>query len=87
MSDVLKNPADLPLILGMYWRNKRLPNCRMFLRGLAKVLCSFTEEQLLETEYYGPVRLKDVISICQPKAKTPEQQKLFDRIINGEVLK
>ncbi len=87
ISTVIKTPADLPLILGMYWKNRKLPNCPMFLRGLAKVFCSFSEEEFLKTQYYGPVRMRDVLCLCQPKGKTPEQQAFFDKIANGEVLR
>ena len=87
MVDVLKDPADLPFILGMYWKNRKLPNCPMFLRGLARVFSSFTEEQFMKTQYCGPVRLRDVLCMCNPKGKTPEQSKFFDRIANGEILR
>lgn len=81
--DVIGDVSDLPLLLGMYWKNKKLPNSRQFIKGLARAFEKFTEEDFLGYPDLSPVKLRDVLFLCQPKPRTKEQEMLFKKIANN----
>jgi len=54
-------------------------------KGLNFSFNKFDEYQFAKYNRKGQVTLKDALFLVHPKAKNKEQQKLFDKIVNGEL--
>jgi 60 kDa SS-A/Ro ribonucleoprotein len=65
--------------------DKQTPVPIMLKKGIAKAFNKFNEYNFDKYDGNGMVKLKDALYITHPKAKSPAQQELFDKIISGNL--
>ena len=67
-----RNPSDLKPILSNQMK-----------KGLARAFRKFDEYQLAKYDRAGPIKLRDVLFLCHARPETPEQEALWQRLIDG----
>lgn len=78
--------ADEPgELLAMYWKDGRKPLPAALRRGLGRALLRFDAYQLAKYDRPGTVRLRDVVRVAHPKARTSDQADVFKRLLDGSL--
>jgi hypothetical protein len=79
--------ADEPAeFLAMYWQNGRQPLSAQVKKGLARAFTKFERYHLQKYNRDNAViKLRDVLFLTHPKAKSPEQQKDWDDLVAGTI--
>lgn len=88
VADVVERPDDITEILALYISAYGKPIPNGLKKALGAALGKFDEYQI--SKYSGgkkAVTFKDVLRLTHVKPKTPEQQELFNKIINGTLEK
>ena len=87
----LRRADELPEVLAYQLnRNKWAPRKgskipMMLKNGVAKAFNNFDEYQFAKYDREGLVTMRDALFMTHPKAKTREQQDLYNRIVTGEL--
>jgi len=88
LSTVIQRPDELTEFLAIYWPGgdrrgnpKKLSNPVRL--GLANAITKFNAYSLAKYNRDGIVKLKDIIRLCHPVPKDPEQALAFKQIIDG----
>lgn len=85
MKTVSVRPDDMTETLAYYLTNFKKPLPNSLKKGLADAFKTFDEYQLSKYDRSGAVKLKDIIKLVRPKPSTPEQAKLFKKVLEGEL--
>lgn len=83
---VAMRPDDLCGILSVYKRfyGKSFPNALR--KGIAEVFRTFDEDSLARYRSgKGSVTLRDLVRICHPAPENEDQEKLFRKVVRGEL--
>lgn len=84
LATVIHRPDELKEFLAMYWKDnsKKKTLSYQVKRGLAKAFGKFNEYQLAKYNQKDTVSLRDVLFLCHAKAKDPEQDALWKKLID-----
>lgn len=86
LAQLIQRPDELGEFLALYWQEHRQPLSRQVKRGLAKAFGKFNEYQLAKWDKNSAaVRVRDVMFLCHPKPRNPEQAALFKRIADNKM--
>jgi hypothetical protein len=85
LKEIIKRPDELTEFLAMYWSDGKQPLSKQVKIGLAEAFKKFNEYQLAKYNRDGAVKLRDVLFLTHPKASTPEQQEMWDRLVKNEL--
>jgi hypothetical protein len=83
---VIQRADELAEFLALYWKDGRQPLSAQVKKGLAQAFGKFNEYALAKYDRDGQVKLRDVLFLCHAKAKDAEQDTLWKRLINGELV-
>lgn len=84
LPDVIQRADELAEFLAIYWADgTHQPVSKQVKTGLAAAFHKFNEFQFAKYNRDGAVKLRDVLFQCHAKPKTPEQEALFKKIIDG----
>lgn len=91
---VCTRPDQMTELLSLYWKQNlkfvkmnpvSCPLAKQLKLGLARAFGNFDEYQLAKYNRDGPVKLRDVLFLCHAKPKDEAQEKLWRRLIDGEL--
>jgi len=85
ISRVIQRADEMTEFLSIYWKDGRCPLSAQVKKGLAGAFVKFDEYQLAKYNRDTDVKLKDVLFMCHAKPKTPEQEDLWKRLIDGKL--
>lgn len=82
---VCTRPDQLTEFLSIYWKtnNGKKAICKQAKLGLADCFDNFDEYQLGKWNRDSDIKLRDVMFLCHPNPKTPEQALLFKKLTDG----
>lgn len=86
INDTIKRADEMAELLSIYWRNGKKPLSKQMKLGLAKAFGKFNEYALARNDSDGVVKLRDVLFLAHPKPKDAEQEALFKRVANRELV-
>src|SRR5712692_9760623 len=81
----IQRADELAEFVAIYWKDGKAPLSAQAKKGLAKAFRKFDEYQLAKYDRNGPIRLRDVLFLCQAKPRDAEQAALWKRLIEGEL--
>lgn len=86
LSRIIQRPDELTEFLAIYWKEKKEPLSAQVKKGLASAFQKFTEYQLAKYNRLDKsVKLRDVLFLCHAKPKDKAQERLWKRLIKGEL--
>lgn len=85
LEKIIQRPDELTEFLAIYWKDKKEPLSGQVKKGLAKAFQKFNEYSLAKYNRDGAVKLRDVLFLCHAKPKDKAQDKLWKRLIKGEL--
>lgn len=84
LPDIIQRADELAEFVAIYWRDgNEQPLSKQVKTGLAAAFLKFNEYQFAKYNRDGAVKLRDVLFQCHAKPKTPEQEALFKKIVDG----
>lgn len=84
LPDVIQRADELAEFVAIYWKDgNEQPLSKQVKTGLAAAFLKFNEYQFAKYNRDGAVKLRDVLFQCHAKPKTPEQEALFKKIVDG----
>ncbi len=86
LSHIIQRADELAEFLAIYWKDGKRPLSAQVKKGLAQAFGKFNEYALAKYNRDGQVKLRDVLFLCHAKAKDQEQDALWKRLINGELV-
>ena len=86
LTTVIQRADELAEFLAIYWKDKRQPLSAQVKKGLASAFCKFNEYALAKYNRDGAIKLRDVLFLCHAKPKDKEQEALWKRLINNELV-
>jgi 60 kDa SS-A/Ro ribonucleoprotein len=87
LADVIQRPDELGEFLSLYWKDGKQPLSNQVKKGLAKAFTKFNEYQLSKWDKNSAaVSLRDVLFLSHAKPSTPEQEALFKRVANKQLV-
>lgn len=85
LANIIERPDELTAFLGMYWQDKKQPLSKQVKLGLAKAFRKFDEYQLAKYNQDDAIKLRDVLFMCHAKPKDKEQEKLWKKLVDGNL--
>lgn len=86
INQVIQRPDELAEFVALYNRDKRQPLSAQAKKGLAQAFTKFDEYGLAKyNQQDRQYKLRDVLFLCHAKPKDAAQQKLWERLIAGEL--
>jgi len=86
IAGTIRRADEMAELISIYWRDGKKPISKQMKLGLAKAFGKFSEYQLAKYDREGPVRLRDVLFLAHPKPKDDEQDALFKRVANKQLV-
>lgn len=87
LQTVIQRPDEMGEFMSLYWADKREPLSNQVKKGLAQAFVKFNEYQLAKWDKgSAKIALRDVMFLCHPKPSSPEQEALFKRVANEELV-
>lgn len=87
LTDVIQRPDEMGEFMSLYWSEKKTPVSNQVKKGLANAFVKFNEYQLAKWDKNSAaVSLRDVMFLTHPKPTSPEQEALFKRVANQELV-
>ena len=87
LTAVIQRPDEMSEFLSIYWKDGKTPLSNQVKKGLANAFVKFNEYQLAKWDKNSAaVSLRDVMFLTHAKPKTPEQEALFKRVANQELV-
>ncbi len=83
---VVQRPDELTEFVAIYWADGKQPLSAQVKKGLASAFGTFDEYQLAKYDRDGAIKLRDVLFLSHPKAKDAEQDALWKRLIDNELI-
>lgn len=85
LQNVIQRPDELAEYVAIYWKDGKCPLSAQSKKGLALAFNKFSEYSLAKYNREGAVTLRDVLFLCHAKPNSPEQQALWQRLIDGKL--
>jgi hypothetical protein len=85
LAEIIRRPDELAEFLAIYWKDGRCPISNQVKKGLARAFVKFDEYQLAKYNRDKDIKLRDVMFLVHPKAKTPDQEAVFKRLVDGNL--
>lgn len=82
----IQRPDEMAELLSLYWKGGKKPLTKQLKRGLAKAFKKFNEYSLAKFDKPGAVSLRDVMFLSHPCPDTAEQEALFKRVANKQLV-
>lgn len=82
---VVNRADELAELVAVYWRDGKRPLSKQMKLGLAAAFQKFDEYQLAKYNRDGAVKLRDVLFLCHAKPVDKKQEKLWKRLIDGDL--
>ena len=86
LSRVIQRADELAEFVALYWKDKKQPLSAQVKKGLAKAFEKFSEYDLGKYNRDGAVKLRDVLFLSHGKPKDKEQEALWKRLIDGQLV-
>lgn len=86
VASTIRRADEMAELISIYWRDGKKPLSKQMKLGLAKAFGKFSEYQLAKYDREGPVRLRDVLFMVHPKPKDEEQEALFKRVAERQLV-
>lgn len=86
IADVIQRPDEMTELVSLYWKNGKKPLARQLKKGLAKAFVKFNEYSLAKFDKKGVIRVRDIMALCRPKPQSAEQEALFRRIADRQMV-
>ncbi len=85
LSRVIQRPDEITEFLALYWKDGRCPLAASVKKGIARAFNRFNEYSLAKYNRDGAVKLRDALFLCHAKPEDKKQEKLWSRLIEGEL--
>jgi 60 kDa SS-A/Ro ribonucleoprotein len=85
LENVIQRADEPAEFLAMYWQKGRQPLSAQVKKGLAAAFTKFERYHLQKYNRDNDIKLRDVLFLTHPKAKSPEQQKDWDDLVAGTI--
>lgn len=82
----IKRADEMAELVALYWRDGKRPLSKQMKSGLARAFGRFNEYALAKYDRDGAVKLRDVLFLTHPKPRDEEQEALFKRVANRELV-
>lgn len=82
----IKRADEMAELVSLYWRDGKRPLSAQMKTGLARAFGRFNEYALAKYDRDGAVKLRDVLFLTHPKPKDEEQEALFKRVANRDLV-
>lgn len=87
LNKVIQRPDEMSEFLSLYWKDGKSPVSNQVKKGLANAFVKFNEYQLAKWDKNSAaVSLRDVMFLTHPKPTSVEQEALFKRVANQELV-
>lgn len=87
LNAVVQRPDEMAEFLSIYWKDGRTPLSNQVKKGLAKAFTKFNEYSLAKWDKNSAkISLRDVMFLVHPKPASVEQEALFKRVANQELV-
>ena len=87
LTQVIQRPDEMGEFMSLYWSEGKTPVSNQVKKGLAGAFVKFNEYALAKWDKNSAaVSLRDVMFISHPKPQNPEQEALFKRVANQELV-
>lgn len=86
ITQTLRRADEMAELVALYWKDGKKPLSKQMKLGLAKAFGKFSEYQLAKYDRDGAVRLRDVLFLAHPKPKDEEQEALFKRVAERQLV-
>ena len=86
VANTIRRADEMAELIAIYWRNGKKPLSKQMKLGLAKAFGKFSEYQLAKYDRDGGVKLRDVLFLTHPKPKDAEQDALFKRVAERQLV-
>jgi 60 kDa SS-A/Ro ribonucleoprotein len=87
LAAVIQRPDEMGEFLSLYWSSGKTPVANQVKKGLAKAFVKFNEYQLAKHDKNSAaVSVRDVMFVAHPKPQSVEQEALFKRVANQELV-
>lgn len=87
LASVVQRADEMSEFLSIYWKDGKTPLSNQVKKGLAQAFVKFNEYQLAKYDKNSAaVSLRDVMFLCHAKPTSPEQESLFKRVANQELV-
>lgn len=86
LAGVIQRPDELTEFLAIYWKDGRQPLSGQVKKGLAAAFSKFDEYRLAKYNRDGAIKLRDVLFLCHAKPEGAEQEALWKRLVDGELV-
>ncbi len=86
LSKVIQRPDEITEFLALYWKDGRQPLSAQVKKGLAKAFTKFNEYSLAKYNGDNTVKLRDALFLCHARPNSKEQEDLWKRLINNELI-
>lgn len=71
--------------LALYWSDGKVTVCNQARKGLAEAFHNFDEYQFAKYDRDAAIKLRDVMFLAHPKARTAEEQELFRKVADRKL--
>ena len=86
VANTIRRADEMAELVAIYWRNGKKPLSKQMKLGLAKAFGKFSEYQLAKYDRDGVVKMRDVLFLTHPKPKDTEQEALFKRVAERQLV-
>lgn len=83
---IIQRADELTKFVEIYWKNGKCPLSSQVKKGLARAFTNFKEYDLAKYNRESSVKLKDVLFLCHAKPLNQEQDQLWKRLINDQLV-
>lgn len=85
MNQIIERADDMTEILAYYIKNYGKPIPNSMKKGISDKFLAFDEYQLAKYNRSNEVKLKDLLCLVHPKAKSEEQNNMFKRLLEDKL--
>ncbi|MFI3217621.1 MAG: VWA domain-containing protein [Methylococcales bacterium] len=87
LTNVIQRADEMGEFLSIYWKDGKSALSNQVKKGLAGAFVKFNEYQLAKNDKNSAsVSIRDVMFLAHPKPQSPEQESLFKRVANQELV-
>lgn len=86
VANTIRRADEMAELVQIYWRDGKKPLSKQMKLGLAKAFGKFSEYQLAKYDRDAPVRLRDVLFMTHPRPRDAEQEALFKRVAERQLV-
>jgi len=87
LAAVIQRPDEMGEFMSLYWKEKKTPISNQVKKGLAAAFVKFNEYSLAKWDKNSAaISLRDIMFLSHPKPTSPEQEALFKRVANQELV-